>query len=125
MLKKILLSLSLFSTSVFANDPYLLIHGISYHKKVKNNHTEYNQVNTGLGIGYEFNSTLKPFIEVGTYKDSYSEQAYYAMTGVRYALLDTSIKPYIKLNTGYLNGSGFNSIIAYPSFTIECDTTSP
>lgn len=58
-----------------AGNPYVTLHGLSYHK---DRTLPYNEVNLGAGVGYGTDSF---FVEAGTYDNSYNLVSKYIWTG--------------------------------------------
>lgn len=101
----------------------LYIFGLSYHS---DRDYGYNEQNPGLGYGIEiFNPTDKPvnmsiLASMGTYKDSYSEQAYFVVAGPRLTLGHKEDWHFtFSAQFGYMDGSGIKGAVGLPMASIN------
>jgi hypothetical protein len=104
----------------------LNVFGLSYHT---NRNYDLNEINPGVGVGLVLNKKqidpgmhLSMVIAAGTYKDSYSETAFYAIGGPRLTVgYDHSFHVSGELGIGYINGSGKNGAITIPIISAGYD----
>lgn len=103
------------------------IFGLSYHT---NRNYDFNETNTGLGLSLVMQSKKKPAPwfnvamvgSVGTYEDSYYDQAFYALCGPRAILgYDDSFHASVAIQAGFLKGSDVDGAIAVPFVTVGYD----
>ena len=109
----IMLASFMFSMAAAVDSVDVYVFGLSHHM---NRSVDWNEKNPGLALGFshqiEENSRLDVTVEAGTYKDSYSQQARFALLGVRcYAIGERqSLHGTIQGGIGYYEGSGFHGI---------------
>lgn len=73
---------------------------------------KFNENNKGLSLQYIHHEGDTSYsASVGGYLDSYCQQARLAVAGVRYKLTE---RLYAGFDAGYINGSGFKGVGAYP-----------
>ncbi len=101
------------------------VFGLSYHSNRK---YDYNEVNPGLGLSLVFSTPDESLVKFsivasgGSYKDSFDEQAYYALVGPRVTLgYDDSFHASLSLQSGYLDGSGLEGQGIIPFITVGYD----
>jgi len=141
MLKSILLAAAMFPLSLTAQEMVLkpaeyhgmpgpkiahelYVFGLSYHT---NRDYDYNEQNPGLGYGIELydprpNKFISAswFAAMGTYKDSYSEQAYFIGVGPRLTFGQRDdFHTTFSLLVSYLDGSGKQGPVAIPILSLD------
>ena len=92
--------------------------GKSYHT---NRNYDWNETNPGAGIGiaYADSENADLFASFGSYKDSYSKQAFYGYVGLRGVFGDRDGLHFTAaIAGGYLNGSGGNGPSIIPIISI-------
>jgi len=118
-----LLALLTMSSEAFADE--IVVSGL-YTKHIKTNSDTYNY-NEGFlhNYGIGMNKTILPEHSFGVggivYKDSYYKTAYSAYAYKEFAYKSDSIEAGVMLKVGYLNGSGYNSVVAIPSLYVRKD----
>lgn len=86
-------------------DTHLVLHGVSYHTIKRPRGPEWNQVNPGIGLRYEWTDTVS--LQVGTYKNSFYRQSVYAgadWTPLR--LGDIHFGGFLGVASGYADKAG-------------------
>jgi hypothetical protein len=58
-------------------DVHVVLHGLSLHSQSRENGRDWNQVNTGLALRYELNSSLS--VQLGGYRNSLDRTSAYAL----------------------------------------------
>ena len=122
-MKKLLTVLAILSS--FAQADELIISGL-YTKHIKTSTDTYNY-NEGIGKNYGIGLNKDIFKEhkfgIGgiVYKDSYYKAAYGVYAYKEFSYKSDSVEAGVMLKVGYLNGSGYNSIVALPSLYIRKD----
>jgi len=117
-----ILLLSVFLLSLVAEDSLeLYIFGLSYHT---NRNVDWNEVNPGLAVGYvrrqEDNVDLT--INVGTYRDSYQNDATFALFGPRFIMGQRDDwHSTVSITAGLFHGSGFQGLGIVPVMSIGYD----
>lgn len=100
--------------------------GLSYHT---NRNYDFNETNPGLGLSFVISSPDKSSwfnvgmaFSVGTYEDSYKDQAKYLLIGPRLTIgYEDSFHVSFSGQAGYLDGSGSNGTIVVPFVTVGYD----
>lgn len=101
----------------------LYIFGLSYHT---NRDYDFNEENPGLGYSVELYEPTKDMLSFswtgafGTYKDSFSEQAYFAGIGPRATIGDRDgFHGTFSLLISYLDGSDHKGFTGIPFITLD------
>jgi len=106
----------LFSANAYAGNVSALVMGFSKHLRSSPYGYNYNEVNLGLGVEYAKNGIVG---RVGVYRDSYYKAASFAFVGYRFTVgSQKGLNADLTLNAGYLDGSGNNGFLAFPSFAV-------
>lgn len=122
-IKKLAIIISIISLTAQADE--VVISGL-YSKHIKNDNDSYNY-NEGFfnnyGIGYNKYLIQERKAGVGgiVYKDSYYKTAYSVYAYKEFAYENNGYDIGATLKVGYLNGSGYNGVVAIPSLYIRKD----
>lgn len=115
-----------FFNRAHAYDVSVIVHGVythhsrdgAYRNEYNNSYMKFNNHNLGLGLevaGKLNENSNQWFGRLGSYKDSYSNQAVYANGGYRMLWGNTQGLHYgLTLQAGYLHGSGLHQIVVLP-----------
>ena len=71
----VLILITIFPTTIFASEDYLVAHLASYHPDIRT----YNEVNTGMAYRHYED---RNFLSIGEYKNSLSKQSFYMGGGI-------------------------------------------
>lgn len=110
--------LILLCASSFVMADEIIVSGLyTKHLKVESDTYQYNE-GVGKNYGIGFNKTLHEGYKAGVgaivYKDSYYKAAGSVYVYKEFST-NTEVETGIILKVGYLNGSGYNSVVAMPS----------
>lgn len=110
-----MMTLAYTADSLISYEMYLF--GLSYHG---NRNVDWNEVNPGIGLGiaYEVQDTIPSEVvfSAGTYKDSYGDQAKFALVGPRFYIMGTkeTFHTHVGFSMGYFKGSSFKGVGGMP-----------
>ncbi len=129
MKKIVLLCATLLNIGAYEETPKISLEldvfGLSYHT---NREYNFNEVNPGIGLSLTVQNPenqlchFSAVTSAGTYKDSYRNQAVYALIGPRFTLgYDDSFHVSATVQAGYMQGSGQNGFAYVPFITMGYD----